>query len=228
MLVSQKLILVNWREDLKEIPAILPSSSTGADPGAPTPIQGITTIRSNEIFKLGRRETSLKKSWDKFGNVFEFHPNLFSIHNCPGFKLPYPSAMEIQLSITEAIMSYSVMSNADELDLEVGDQETSPTSAMSRLSSSDENETNEETEALTDQLESIRKAMNLRNRLVKMHKCNKIVCTNIMAYWGCLKIFTSENDSFRHQVNQIPMFDVWAFKDALFAHFHSTNSVILG
>ena len=60
-----------------------------------------------------------------------------------------------------------------------------------------------------------------------MHKCNKIVCTNIMAYWGCLKIFTSDNDSFRHQVNQIPMFDVWAFKDALFAHFHSTNSVIL-
>ena len=48
-----------------------------------------------------------------------------------------------------------------------------------------------------------------------------------MAYWGCLKIYTSENDSFRHQVNHIPMFDVWAYKDALFAHFLSTNSVIL-
>ena len=48
-----------------------------------------------------------------------------------------------------------------------------------------------------------------------------------MAYWGCLKIFTSENDSFRHQVQQIPMFDVWAFKDALFAHFLNDNSVYL-
>ena len=108
---------------MREIPANLISSSTGADPGAPAPIQDITTIRSNEIFKLGRRETYLKKSWVKFGNVFEFHPNLFSIHNCPSFKLPYPSVMEIKLSITEAIMSNSVMSNVDELDLEAGDQE---------------------------------------------------------------------------------------------------------
>ena len=29
-----KSYLLNWREDLREIPAILPSSSTGADPGA--------------------------------------------------------------------------------------------------------------------------------------------------------------------------------------------------
>ena len=81
-----KAYLVNWCEDLREIPAILPSSSTGADPGAPAPIPGTTTIRSNEIFKLGRRETLLKKSWDKFGNIFEFHPILFTIHNCPGFS----------------------------------------------------------------------------------------------------------------------------------------------
>ena len=59
-----KSYLVNWREDLREIPAILPSSSTGADTEAPAPILGTTTIRTNEIFKLGRRETSLKKSWD--------------------------------------------------------------------------------------------------------------------------------------------------------------------
>ena len=45
-----------------------------------------------------------------------------------------------------------------------------------------------------------------------------------MAYWGCLKIFVSENDSFRHQVNQIPMFDVWAFKDALFSQFCNSGS----
>ena len=82
------------------------------------------------------------------------------------------------------------MSNADELDLEAGDQDVLPTSAISRLSNSDENETTEETTAITDQLEGTRKAINLRNRLVKMHRCNKIVCTNIMAYWGCLKIFT--------------------------------------
>ena len=48
-----------------------------------------------------------------------------------------------------------------------------------------------------------------------------------MAYWGCLKIVASENDIFRHQVNRIPMFDVWAFKDAIFSHFLSTNSVVL-
>ena len=138
-----KSYLVNWRGDLREIPAILSNSSTGADPGAPAPIQGTSTIRTNEIFKLGRRETSLKKSWDKFGNTFEFHPNLFSIHNCSAFKLPYPSAMEIQLTITEAIMSYSVMINADELDLEVGDQELVPTSGISRLSSSDETDTSD-------------------------------------------------------------------------------------
>ena len=77
-----KSYLVNWREDLREIPAIMSSSSSGADPGAPAPILGTTTIRTNEIFKLGRRETSLKKSWDEFGNVFKFHPNLFYIHNC--------------------------------------------------------------------------------------------------------------------------------------------------
>ena len=131
--------------------------------------------------------------------------------------------MELQLSITEAIMSYSVMSNAEELDLELGDQDVLPTSTILRLSNSDEHETTEETTAITNLLEGIRKAMNLRNKLIKMHRCNKIVCTNIMACWGCLMIFTLENDSFRHQVNQIPMFDVWAFKDALFAQFHSTK-----
>ena len=57
-----KSFLVNWREDLREIPAIMPNSLTGADPGAPAPILGTTTIRTNEIFKLGRRESSLKKS----------------------------------------------------------------------------------------------------------------------------------------------------------------------
>ena len=44
-----------------------------------------------------------------------------------------------------------------------------------------------------------------------------------MAYWGCLKIFTSENESFRHEVQRIPIFDVWAFKEALFSHFLSNN-----
>ena len=166
-----KSYLVNWRKDLRVLPAILPHSLIEADPGAPAPIQGVSTIRTNEIYRIGRRETSLKKSWDKFGNTFEFHPNLFPIHNCPAFRLLYPSAMEIQLSVTEAIMSYSVMSNADELDLEAGDQDLAPTSAISRLSNSDDTETAEETTAITNQQEEI------RNRLVKMHKCNKIVCT---------------------------------------------------
>ena len=88
---------------------------------------------------------------------------------------------------------------------------------------SDDTETGEEIAIRKKKMEEIRKAVSLSNRLVKMHKCNKIVCTNIMAYWGCLKIFASENDSFCNQVNQIPKFDVWAFKDSLFAHFLSTN-----
>ena len=101
----------------------MPNSPTGADPGAPALIQGVTTIRSNEIYKLGRRENSLKKSWDKFENTFEIHPNLFPIHNCPAFKLPYPSTIKTQPTISEAIFSYSVMSEADELDLGADEQD---------------------------------------------------------------------------------------------------------
>ena len=114
--------LVDWREGLPELPAILPTSSGGADPGAPAPIVGTITKRANEIYKLDRHAASLKGSWDKFGNVFEFHPNLFTIHNAKVFKLPYTSVMEIQQSISEAILSYSIMSEAEQLDLDSEDQ----------------------------------------------------------------------------------------------------------
>ena len=60
-----------------------------------------------------------------------------------------------------------------------------------------------------------------------MHEVNKIVCNNIMAYWGCLKLFVSENSSFRHESQQIPQFDVWTFKDALIAHFKSDNTILI-
>ena len=85
------------------------------------------------------------------------------------------------------------MSEADQLDLEAEDQDRSSTSAISRLSASDDSETMEEIATRTDELKQVREAVSLRNRSVKMHRCNKIVCTDIMAYWGCLKIFTSEN-----------------------------------
>ena len=123
------------------------------------------------------------------------------------FKLPYSGAMEIQQTISEAILNYSIMSKTDQLDLKTEDQDRSLTSAISRLSTFDDSESIEETKARTDKFEEIRIAVSLRNRLVKMHRCNKIVCINIMAFWGCLKIFTSENDRFPHQVQQIPMFD---------------------
>ena len=48
-----------------------------------------------------------------------------------------------------------------------------------------------------------------------------------MAYRGCLKLFVSENISFRHESLQIPQFDVWTFKDALFSHFKSDNSILI-
>ena len=67
------------------------------------------------------------------------------------------------------------MSEADQLDLEAEDQDRSTTSAISRLSTSDDSETIEETTTRTDKLEDIRKAVSLRNRLVKMHRCSKIV-----------------------------------------------------
>ena len=86
------------------------------------------------------------------------------------FKLPYPSAMEIQLTISEAILSYSAMSEADELDLGADDQDLSSTSTITRLTSSDDTESTDEATARTDQLEAIRKEMNLRERLVKMLK----------------------------------------------------------
>ena len=48
-----------------------------------------------------------------------------------------------------------------------------------------------------------------------------------MAYWGCLKLFVSENSSFSHESQHIPQFDVWTFKDALFAHFKSDNTILI-
>ena len=90
--------------------------------------------------------------------------------------------METQLSISEANLSYSVMSEADELDLGADDQDLLTISTITRLSTSDGTEATDEATARTDQLKVIRKAMNLRNRLVKMHKCNRIVYTKIMAY----------------------------------------------
>ena len=84
----------------------------------------------------------LTKAWDRFGNTFEFHPNLFTIRNSPRFKLPYPGAVEIQQTISEAILSYSVMSEAEQLELEAEDQDRSSTSAISRLSTSDDSANN--------------------------------------------------------------------------------------
>ena len=83
-------------------------------------------------------------------------------------------------------MSYSIFSEADLLALESEDQNDAPTLAMSRLTTSDDTETREEITTRINKLEEIRKAVNLRNRLIKMHKSNKIVCNNIMAYWGSL------------------------------------------
>ena len=48
-----------------------------------------------------------------------------------------------------------------------------------------------------------------------------------MAYWGCLKIFLSENNSFLLEALQIPQFDVWTFKDVLFSHIKSNNSILI-
>ena len=59
------------------------------------------------------------------------------------------------------------MSEAEQLDLEAEDQDRLSISAISRLSTSDDTETLEETATRTDQLEQIRKAVSLRNRLVK-------------------------------------------------------------
>ena len=52
--------------------------------------------------------------------------------------------MEIQQTISEAILNYSVMSEADELDLEADDQDRLSTSAITRLSTSDNTETTDE------------------------------------------------------------------------------------
>ena len=112
-----KTYLVEWCDNLGELPAILPTASAGANLGARAPIQGTTRVRTNEIYKVDNRATSLKNAWDRFGNTFEFRPNLFTIHNSPMFKLPYPGAMEIQQTISDAILSYSIMSEADQLDL---------------------------------------------------------------------------------------------------------------
>ena len=79
------------------------------------------------------------------------------------------------------------MSEAEQLDLDAEDQDQSATSTISRLSTSDDSETIiEETVTRTVQLENIRKEVSQWNRLVKMHKCNKIVRNNIMTNWGCL------------------------------------------
>ena len=133
-----KTYLVDWHDEQSELPAVLPTSSGGADPGAPAPIQGTITVRTNEIYKPNRRATSLKKPLDRFCNTFKFHPNLFTIHNSPIYKLPYPGAMKVQQTISEAILSYSIMSKADQLDLEAEDQNRSSTSdisfAVSRVS----------------------------------------------------------------------------------------------
>ena len=57
-----KTYLVDWRDNLRELPAVFPTLVSGADPRAPAPIQGTTTIRTNKIYKLDKRATSLKKS----------------------------------------------------------------------------------------------------------------------------------------------------------------------
>ena len=88
------------------------------------------------------------------------------------------------------------MSEADQLDLESEDQDNPSTLAISRLTTSDDTETGEEITTRINKLEEIRKAVVLRNRLMKMHKSNKIVCNYIMSHWGCLKVFTSKNDSY--------------------------------
>ena len=107
----------------------------GADPGAPAPIVGTSTIRANGIDKLNSKATLLKGSWGKLGNVLEFHPNLFSIHNAKVFKHTYPGVVEIApQTIYEAILSYSTMSETDRREVEFKDQDQTTTSAISRLS----------------------------------------------------------------------------------------------
>ena len=61
------------------------------------------------------------------------------------------------------------MSEADHLDLESADQDDAPTSAISKLTTFDDTETAEETTTRINKLEEIRKAVNLKNWLIKMH-----------------------------------------------------------
>ena len=220
---------VDWREELPLQSTTLGLRAAGeAAIGAPAPIVGTSTIRANEIFKLPAKAITLKGSWDKCENVFEFHPNLHSIHTAKSFQLPYPNVMEKQgETISETILHYNVMSEADQLTLDAEDDEEEANAAIVRLSTNTDNETEEQTNARQEKLAEVQKALRVKNKVIKMHKVNKIVCNNIVAYWGCLKIFVSENHSFRHEAQQIPLFDVWTFKDNLFSHFLSDNSVII-
>ena len=169
MTSKSRTSFVDWREDMPEASSYRARTIRGADSGAPAPIVGFATKRANEIHKLHPKATSLKGSCDKFGNVCKFHPDLFTIH-AKVFNLPYPDAVEnAPLTISETILDYSTMSDADRLELATEEQEQSATSAISRLTTSDASESREVTAARNAQLDHIRKALSLRNKLVKMH-----------------------------------------------------------
>ena len=220
----------SWMDFLPptQAPNALNQGTFGPDPSAPAPIAAHSSIRPADVHKLSAKVNGFDGHWEKFSLIFDLHPSLHTIHTCKAFKLPYPTAVENpNATITDIILNYGTMGDVDRLDIDAEEQDYLATSAISRLSINAEGENQEDADLRREQLAEIEGNQRTRNKLVKMHRCNKIVCNNIMAYWGCLKLFTSENISFRHESLQIPLFDVWTFKDALFAHFRSDNSILL-
>ena len=100
---------------------------------------------------------------------------MFTIHPAKVFKLPYPGAVEnSSLKISETILNYSNMSVADRLESKSDELDQSGTSEISRLTYSTASKSRAETAAKNERLDQAQKALSLRNKLVAMHKRNKI------------------------------------------------------
>ena len=102
-----------WRDFLSEMPTtniFNRANPQDVDPLAPAPIEGHSSIRRSDIYKLPQKVNSFDGHWDKFSTTFDLYPNLHTIHTCRSFRLPYPQAVETESpSITNIIMSYSTM-----------------------------------------------------------------------------------------------------------------------
>ena len=125
------------------------SNAQDVDPAALAPILAHSSIRRLDIYKLPPKINSFGGSSGKNSTTLDLYPSLHTIHTCKNFRLPYTQAVETESSlITDIVMSYGMVGDCEKFDVEHEDQDNSAQEAISRLTLTNAEDTEEQAAAI--------------------------------------------------------------------------------